>query len=70
MGECGAIRVVASAEDDSIKISLCFLMKADEIEAVQGDDGPVLLLRVGEHLIVWNFLVCPSGFIRRENIMP
>jgi hypothetical protein len=48
---------------------LGFAMEADEIEAVQGEDGPVLLVRVGQDLIVRNLLVRPSGFIGGENIM-
>lgn len=47
LGECGRIGVVAGADDDSGMSALDFAMKADEIEAVQGEDGPVLLVRVG-----------------------
>jgi hypothetical protein len=69
LSECGRIGVVAGADDDSGMSSLGFAMEADEIEAVQGENSPVLLVRVGQDLIVRNLLIRPSGFVGGEDIM-
>ncbi len=69
LGECRRIGVVAGADDDAGMSTLGFAMEADEIEAFQGECGPVLLVRVGQNLIVGNLLVRPSGSIRGERIM-
>ena len=46
MGECGRIGVVAGTDDDSGMNPLGFAMEVDEVEAVQSENGPVLLRRV------------------------
>ena len=60
-GECRRIDIVTGADDDSCVRAVVFLMKADEVEAVQGKNHAVQFRGVSQNLIVGNLLVCPAA---------
>ena len=68
-GECRRIGIVAGADHDPGMGSLRFLIQADEVETVQGENHAVLFRSVGQNLIIGDFLVCTSGLIGCENVM-
>jgi hypothetical protein len=49
--------------------SLGFLMKADEIETVQGEDHSVLFRGVSQNLVIGDLLIRSAGLVGGEHVM-
>ena len=69
MGEGSGVGIVTGADDDACMSALGIPVQADEVEPVQSEYGALLPGSKRQNLIVRDFLVRLSRFVRSEHII-